>query len=77
MPAPPSCISAAMGQVCDTLVCELRLEVSGRGNDEEGEIVPGGGGIFRLPFWVAPSSHYISQLKNYQAGHLSHNFERQ
>ena len=42
-----------MTQVCDTLVSELRLEVNGRTNDEEGEIVPGGGGIFTaLERWV-------------------------
>lgn len=29
MPALPSYICAAMAQVCDTLVCELRLEVAG------------------------------------------------
>lgn len=53
MPALPSCISTAMTQVCDTLVSELRLEVNGRTNDEEGEIVPGGGGIFTaLERWV-------------------------
>ena len=50
MPALPSCISAGMAQVCDTLVCELRLEVSGRSNDEEGEIVSGGGGVFTAPW---------------------------
>lgn len=49
MPALPFCIPSAMAQVCDTFVYELRLELSGRSNDEKGEIIPGGGSIFIAP----------------------------